>query len=143
MNFLRKVFENWQSWKSQFFELAILIQISHNLWGTKVGTKFWWLPWFWKARGYKIMRPPQKSVRFLNDSFSYVGHKKNEAFLEELEGIFILGWNTEFHIFCHNSGCFCRIYQVLLNVACNLWKKEVALDDVTIISTINHNYYSM
>ena len=42
------VFLSWPFWfliffKNNFF-CAIFIQISHKLWGTKDGTKFWWLP---------------------------------------------------------------------------------------------------
>ena len=48
------VFLSWTSWIFCF----IPIQISHNLWGTKDGTKFWWVLWF-PAKSYlgcKIMR---------------------------------------------------------------------------------------
>ena len=48
-NFLKLVavghFEFFFSKKKIFF-CFILIQISHNLWGTKDFSKFWWLPWF-------------------------------------------------------------------------------------------------
>ena len=66
---------------------------------------------------------------------------KNKALFEELEGIFILAWNTEFHIFCHNSGCMSYLSSTQLLPATSE-NKEVAFD-VTIISTINHYYYSM
>ena len=39
--------------------------------------------------------------------------------LEELERIFILAWNTEFHIFCHNSVVFLIKYSLTLRVANN------------------------
>ena len=61
MKFSWKNIENWRNWKTQFFWVGhfefflskkkiffclILIQISHNLLGTKDFSKFWWLPWF-------------------------------------------------------------------------------------------------
>ena len=61
-----EIFENLWIENLSFFESVIFyffcfipIQISHNLWGTKDVTKFWWLLWF-PAKSYlggcKIMR---------------------------------------------------------------------------------------
>ena len=60
-NFHKKSFENWRSWKSQFFWVShfeiVPIQISHILWGTKDGMKFCWFHWFpEKSGGNRIMR---------------------------------------------------------------------------------------
>ena len=53
LKFSRKNIENWRSWKTQFFESAILIfllnppmKISQSFLGNKNGSKFLWLPWF-------------------------------------------------------------------------------------------------
>ena len=59
-----KNIENWRSWKSHFFSVGnfyflcfIPIKISHNLWGSKDGTIFWWLLTLIsckKLEGYKV-----------------------------------------------------------------------------------------
>ena len=50
---IKKNFENWESWKSQFFWVGHLeffcfipIKISLHLQCSKDGSKFRWLPWF-------------------------------------------------------------------------------------------------